>query len=158
MMLKPTFRSRPQDAAVVQRLNDAGIHPIIFRVLAGRGVTDPKEVPLSLRDLEHPDRLHDIDKAARLVTRYILEKRQIIIAGDYDSDGCTATALLVDFLTQCGAMVDYLIPNRITEGYGLSPSLVERAAALKADCIITVDNGISALAGYAAGCEVKTSS
>lgn len=149
-MPNPVFRQRSVDAFVVQDLIDAGIHPVMAKVLNGRGVTEPESLSLLLKDLEQPDSMRDLHLAAQLVSAHILRGDQIVVAGDYDVDGCTSTVLLMDFFTQCGAKVDYLIPNRVTEGYGLSPGLVDRALELSAACIITVDNGISAFSGVQA--------
>lgn len=149
-MPDPVFQPRGIDPWAVQELTDAGIHPVMARVLNGRGVTEPESISLLLRDLEHPDSIRDLRLGAQLVADHVLRGQKVVIAGDYDVDGCTSTVLLMDFLTQCGAQVDYLIPNRVTEGYGLSPGLVDRAVALSAACIITVDNGISAFSGVQA--------
>ncbi|MDX5935565.1 single-stranded-DNA-specific exonuclease RecJ [Acidithiobacillus thiooxidans] len=146
----PIIQYRRPDAEAVQRLIQSGIHPVIARILAGRGVAEPESVALLLRALEQPGSMRDLEKAAHLVAECVLKQKNLFVIGDYDVDGGTATALLMDFLTQCGARVDFLIPNRVTEGYGLSPALVERAAAHQADCLITVDNGISAFAGVEA--------
>lgn len=142
-----TFQAREPDVAAVQRLNTAGVHPVIARVLAGRGITDPEALSLKLQSLEQPGTMLGLEKAATIVAQCVLDGKTLLISGDYDVDGCTSTVLLMDFLTQCGAQVQFIIPDRATEGYGLSPALVERASAMKPDCIITVDNGISAFAG-----------
>ncbi|WP_077272664.1 single-stranded-DNA-specific exonuclease RecJ [Acidithiobacillus caldus] len=145
-----TLRQRPYAEPVAQKLVDDGIHPVIARVLAARAITSAASVSLRLRELEPPDTLRDLDRAAEIVAQAVLTTQKICVVGDYDCDGATATALLTDFLTQVGADVDYLIPDRIQDGYGLSPALAERAKHLRANLLITVDNGISAFAGVAA--------
>lgn len=150
-MLEPkALKTRPCEQEAVCALVESGIHPVISRVLAGRGVQSPASIPLPLRELEQPHTMRDLDKAAAIVSQAVLTQQRICIVGDFDADGGTATALLVDFLTQIDADVDFLIPDRIVDGYGLSPALVERASQQGAQLIITVDNGISAFAGVEA--------
>jgi single-stranded-DNA-specific exonuclease len=146
--VKPLIRRRLQGDAV--GLNTT-LHPVLRRVYAARGIRADADLPLELRCLLAPEGLLGIDAAAALLADAIAAGRRIVIAGDYDADGATATALAVLGLRALGAAgVDYVVPNRFTMGYGLSPALVELARAKGAELLVTVDNGIASLAGVAA--------
>lgn len=144
------IKLRAKNDSISKDLEAIGYHPVIAGLMSSRGVSSRKDVELRLSDLEDVSSLRGVHEAAELIKDAIFEQKKIYIIGDYDVDGATSTALLMDFLTQCDAQVDFLIPNRVTEGYGLSPALVERAAAQGAEVLITVDNGISAMAGVLA--------
>lgn len=129
----------------------AQLPPVLRRVYAARGVASAEELDTALARLLPPDPLLGIDAAARILAEALAAQRRIVIAGDYDADGATATAVAVLGLRALGARhVDYVVPNRFTMGYGLSPALVELARARSAELIVTVDNGIASLAGVAA--------
>ncbi|MGH8517412.1 MAG: single-stranded-DNA-specific exonuclease RecJ [Panacagrimonas sp.] len=124
------------------------LHPVVARVLAARGITDGDGLALELRDLLSPDGLFGMGEAVALVVDTIRERRRIVIAGDYDADGATGVAVAVLGLRRLGAAtVDYVVPNRLTMGYGLSPALAQEAARGGTGLLITVDNGIASLAG-----------
>ncbi|MGQ0701065.1 MAG: single-stranded-DNA-specific exonuclease RecJ [Panacagrimonas sp.] len=124
------------------------LHPVVARVLAARGVLDAAELNLGLRDLLAPSALLGIETAATLVADAIGQGKRLVIAGDYDADGATGVALAVLGLRRLGAAhVDYVVPNRLTMGYGLSSALAADAARTGASLLITVDNGIASLAG-----------
>ncbi|MDB5977802.1 MAG: recJ [Nevskia sp.] len=124
---------------------------MLRRAYAARGLTRAEDLPLELRALLPPAGLTGIDAAAELLMAAILAQKRIVIAGDYDADGATATAVAVLGLRALGAaQVDYVVPNRFTMGYGLSPALTEMALAKGAGLLVTVDNGIASLAGVAA--------
>jgi single-stranded-DNA-specific exonuclease len=107
--------------------------------------------PLELKLLLPPGQLLGIEAAAALLAEAIARQRRIIVAGDYDADGATATAVAVLGLRALGAAsVDYVVPNRFTMGYGLSPALVRMALDKGAELLVTVDNGIASIAGVAA--------
>ena len=140
-----------------QRIGDGSgslpvtLHPVVRRVYAGRGVGDPAELDLDLARLLRPDTLKGIAEASALLSDVIACGGRIVIAGDYDADGATATAVGMLGLKALGAAaVDYVVPNRFTMGYGLSPQLVEVAQSRGAGLLVTVDNGIASLAGVAA--------
>jgi single-stranded-DNA-specific exonuclease len=95
--------------------------------------------------LRDPFLIKDMDEAAELVSNFITEKRKITIYGDYDADGVTATALLVEYLSGFGTPVSFYIPHRLEEGYGLNEAAIRRIAADNTDLIVTVDCGINAL-------------
>lgn len=127
------------------------LHPVVRRAYAARGVSDPAHLPLDFRALLPPGGLMGIEAASGLLMDALLAQRRIVIAGDYDADGATATAVAVLGLRALGAAsVDYVVPNRFTMGYGLSPALTEMALARGAGVLVTVDNGIASLAGVEA--------
>lgn len=121
------------------------IHPLLANLLSSR-VSTPDEInQFSLRDLLPFQLLFGIDKAVELIYKTALNKKNIVIVGDFDTDGATSTALMMKAMNGfCIENVHYLIPDRFDDGYGLSESIVDKAIKIKADLIITVDNGISA--------------
>lgn len=143
----PRIHRRP--AATVSALPD-GLHPVVRRVYAARGVHSARDCDYTLQRLLPPDGLKGLDRAADVVAKAIADRRRICIAGDYDCDGATSTALLVRGLRALGAGdVDHVIPDRFTMGYGLSESLVDAARARGAQLLITVDSGIANVSGVA---------
>lgn len=129
------------------------LHPVVARVLAARGLTEPAQLNLELRELLPPQAMLGMDAAVDLLERAICEQRRIVIAGDYDCDGATGVAVAMLGLRKLGARnLDYVVPNRLTMGYGLSPALAQDAARLGAELLITVDNGIASLAGVETAC------
>ncbi|WP_420466549.1 single-stranded-DNA-specific exonuclease RecJ [Panacagrimonas sp.] len=130
----------------------ASLHPVVARVLAARDVLGAAELDLSLSGLLSPSTLRGIDAAVALVIDAVDRRARIVVAGDYDCDGATGVAVAVRGLRALGAaQVDYVVPNRLTMGYGLSVELAEAAAAVTGamGLLITVDNGIASLAGVA---------
>lgn len=129
-----------------------GVPPLLARILAGRGVTDPAQLELGLKRLPHPQQFTGLHDAVELMLQARREGWQICIVGDYDADGATATALMCRGLSSLGfPPVEFLVPDRFEYGYGLSPAIVELAEQEYApDLIITVDNGISSVDGVAA--------
>lgn len=140
----PRLRARPVPAHSLP----SQVHPVAARVLAARGVIAPEHLSLELRELLAPETLLGMQPAVDLVLGAILEQRRIVVAGDYDADGATGVALAMLGLRKLGAQnLDYVVPNRLTMGYGLSPALALEAARAGAQLLITVDNGIASLAG-----------
>ncbi|MCC5879280.1 MAG: single-stranded-DNA-specific exonuclease RecJ [Idiomarina sp.] len=126
----------------------ANIPASIRQVLARRGVKHADELTLSAQGLLHFGNLKDVERAAERIALAISQQQGICIVGDFDADGATSTALLMLALAQFGASkLDYLVPNRFTDGYGLTPKLVDAAHAEGSTLIITVDNGIAAFNG-----------
>lgn len=126
----------------------AGIPPLCAKVLAARGITDPKTARRFLYDdhpLHDPLLMADMDKAAERLRRAIQVGETVAVYGDYDVDGITATGLLTVFLRREGCTVLPYIPNRLDEGYGLNRSAVETLKAQGATLIVTVDCGITAV-------------
>jgi len=124
--------------------------PLLRQLYARRGVTHTDQLERSVRALASPAELHGMEGACELLTAALRQNRKVIIVGDFDADGATSTALSVLALRMLGAgRVDFVVPNRFEYGYGLSPEIVEVAAAMGAELIITVDNGISSISGVA---------
>lgn len=146
-----------EPARIVHRSQNAALqlpsqlHPLLAQVYRARGLGAVDELDTGLDKLLPPDSLKGIEQAAALLLRAISEGWAICIVGDYDCDGATSTALALDFLPRLGAAkVDFVVPNRFDYGYGLTPPIVEMVQALGSQLIITVDNGISSVAGVAA--------
>ena len=143
-----TARTLRRRQAVVGIELPATLHPALRRVYANRGVR-AEELSLELKSLL-PPQLLGIDAACSLLEDAIRARRKIVIAGDYDADGATATALGILGLRALGAAeVDYVVPDRFRMGYGLSPALAELAAQQGAQLLVKVDNGIASNAGVA---------
>ncbi|HSJ82088.1 MAG TPA: single-stranded-DNA-specific exonuclease RecJ, partial [Thiobacillus sp.] len=115
-----------------------------------RGVTHPEQIAHRLPQLLPPAGLLHIERAAVLLADAIAASKRLLIIADYDADGATACAVGVRGLTLLGAQVDFLVPNRLEHGYGLTPDIVKLAAERRPDLIVTVDNGIAAVDGVAA--------
>lgn len=130
--------------ALAEKFN---LDPVIMRLLVNRDIKEedmesylyPKE-----SDINSPYILKDVEEAARAIKQFIEEHKKIRIIGDYDVDGIMSTYILVSSLKNLGANVDYDIPNRVTDGYGLNERLVRKAKEDGVDMIITCDNGIAA--------------
>ncbi len=139
------IRRREVRREQVEPLVQAGLHPLLARIYAGRGVRI-EDLDLSLRSL-CVSPMKDLEKAATRLAQAIVDRERVVIVGDYDTDGATATALLVHFIRRFGGDARYLIPDRVQDGYGLMPPLAEKAQVLGASILLTVDNGVSAMAG-----------
>jgi single-stranded-DNA-specific exonuclease len=141
------------DTAVAEHLTTQGISPVLARILAARGVADAGSLDPSLAKLIPPERLTNANKMAVLLADAIEANQSLLVVGDYDCDGATATAVAMRALSSMGAKVDYLVPNRFEYGYGLTPEIVDLAASMKReakpDILITVDNGIASVDGVA---------
>jgi single-stranded-DNA-specific exonuclease len=140
----------PADAAVLVR---HGVHPVIARLYAARGVCSPDEIETELKKLHAPVGLKGCDEAAVVLADALASKRRMLVVADYDCDGATACAVAVRGLRMFGAQIDYLVPNRFEYGYGLTPEIVALAAGRaggKPDLLITVDNGIASVDGVEA--------
>lgn len=124
------------------------IHPLLRRIYANRGITHENQLEKKIQNLLNPQQLHGIQQAVELLIQTINANQKIVIVGDFDADGATSTALTLLSLRAFGVQhVDYLVPNRFDDGYGLSPEVVEQAKDKGAELILTVDNGISSHAG-----------
>jgi single-stranded-DNA-specific exonuclease len=125
---------------------DARLHPVLQRAYAARGVRDSQDLALTLDRLVPVSTLDSIEAAVNLILEH--RERRILVIGDFDADGATSTALIVRCLRSWGfANVDFLVPNRFEFGYGLTPEIVGLAALRAPTLIVTVDNGISSIAG-----------
>ena len=141
------LRRRAVSARSQWQLEQQGLHPLLARIYAGRGIRASDELDYDLRSLLPPAGLTNAAEAALLLADHIARQRKILIVADYDCDGATACAVGVRALRAFGARVDYLVPNRFTYGYGLSADIVELAAAAAPDLLLTVDNGIASIDG-----------
>ncbi len=132
-------------------LEQSGIHPLLARLYAARGVQAPDELDDALTRLLPPGDLRGAQAAARLLADAIAAERRLCIVADYDCDGATACAVAVRGLRMLGARhVSYLVPDRVVDGYGLTAPIAQRVKAQGADLLITVDNGIASIEGVAA--------
>jgi single-stranded-DNA-specific exonuclease len=133
-------------------LVQAGVHPLLAQLLAGRGVRTAEEVDDGLARLLSPAALQGADAAARLLADAIEQGRRIVVVADYDCDGATACAVALRGLRLLGAQpgrLGYVVPDRAVHGYGLTPAIVDLALAQRPDLLVTVDNGIASLEGVA---------
>lgn len=146
--MKITARDIPPRAAWA--LEQAGVHPLLARLYAARGVRDKDELDDGLARLLPPAGLKGISDAATLLADAIAQDLRLCVVADYDCDGATACAVAVRGLRLLGAKhVDYLVPDRVTDGYGLTPPIARRVKERGADMLITVDNGIASVEGVA---------
>jgi len=135
--------------AVYKLAAEAGIPLLMARILANRGIVDAASVMSFLNprlsDLHDPSSLPDIDKAVERLHQAALENQKVVIYGDYDVDGTSGTAILVQFLNLLNMDVGYYIPHRIREGYGLNANAIRRFTSDDVQLLITVDCGINAI-------------
>lgn len=124
------------------------LSPLLQRIFSAREVYDDAELEFSLKQLLPIRSLGNVEAAAALLADTIAQQQNILIVGDFDADGATATTVAVRALRMLGHQnVHYLVPNRFEYGYGLTPEIVDEAARFSPDLIITVDNGISSIEG-----------
>lgn len=126
-----------------------GLSPLLAQVLINRGIATPDQAKVyvnpEIETLPSPaQEFPSLDPSIKLIIDAITEQEKIVICGDYDADGMTSTALLLRALRYLGANVDYLIPSRMKEGYGINTRIVEECASHGVGLILTVDNGIAA--------------
>ncbi|MEY4755317.1 MAG: hypothetical protein RJA34_215 [Pseudomonadota bacterium] len=135
----------------VWALEQNGVHPLLARLYAARGVTSKNELDDGLALLLPPASLKGAQEAAVLLANAMAQHKRLCIVADYDCDGATACAVGVRGLRLLGAQqVSYLVPDRVVDGYGLTPPIAQRVKDCGADVLITVDNGIASLEGVAA--------
>ena len=146
------FHHRPYSERTAQWLEQSGVNPLLARLFAARGVEKPDDLSLELKNLLSPTELKNCLSTASLLADILEKKESVVIVADYDCDGATACAVAMRGLKMLGAdetAVQFLVPNRFTMGYGLTPEVVELAAQQKPKprYLITVDNGIASVAG-----------
>lgn len=148
------FTVRPISLFAQKKLEQDGVHPLLARLYAARGVQSADELDYGMERLLPPEALSHAGEAAVLLADTLKANGKIVIVADYDCDGATACALgirairaMIRAHPDCRSQVDYLVPDRFTLGYGLSPAIVDLAAQKKPDLIVTVDNGIASLEG-----------
>ncbi len=129
----------------------SGLHPVLRQVYANRAVQGPEELEKGLQALLPPALMGGMDEAVALLADAVQVGQRILVVGDFDADGATSCAVALRALRALGAaQVDYLVPNRFEFGYGLTPEIVALAVERSPDLIVTVDNGVSSVAGVAA--------
>lgn len=130
-------------------MKECGISEVLARCLVNRGLTDPEKIKVflhpSLEDLYNPFLLKDMEKACDILQAKIISGKTVRIVGDYDVDGVVSTYILYRTLKMLGAKVDYEIPDRIHDGYGINMRIVEEAKEQRIDTLLTCDNGIVAM-------------
>jgi single-stranded-DNA-specific exonuclease len=149
---QPVIKTRLTQPDATQRLTAQGLHPLLARLYASRGVIQKDTLSSEWKSLLDPKLLTQNQQAAELLADHIEAKKTLLVVADYDCDGATACAVAIRGLRALGAHVDYLVPNRFETGYGLSPAVVDLACqhrSGKPDLIITVDNGIASVDGVA---------
>lgn len=143
--------TRPYPFRQAEMLKQSGLHPVLARLFAARGIQAAEELRTELPALIPPTQLLNSEKAAIFLADAIAAGKKLVIVADYDCDGATACAVGLRGLRMLGANVDYIVPNRFEYGYGLTPEIVELTAREKSpDIIVTVDNGIASIEGVAA--------
>lgn len=146
--MKIVARDIPPRAAWA--LEQAGVHPLLARLYAARGIRLHDELDDALKRLLPPETLLGAREAAVLLADAIAADRRIVVVADYDCDGATACAVAVRGLRLLGGrQVDYLVPDRVADGYGLTPTIARRVHERGADLLVTVDNGIASVDGVA---------
>ena len=141
--------TRPYAEADRRKLVESGVHPLLARLFAARRIGSADQLAQDFSRLVPPSELTNAGRAARLLADAIEQRKKLLIVADYDADGATACAVGMRALRSFGARVEYLVPNRMELGYGLSPELVDIAARRAPDLLITVDNGIASVEGVA---------
>jgi single-stranded-DNA-specific exonuclease len=150
--MKLTVVRRAPSSAALQRL--AHLPPVLARAYAARGIEDPAQLSTGLDRLLPVGTLDGIEAAVQLLLQHRERRSRILVVGDFDADGATSSALIVRALRAWGyPEVDFLVPNRFEFGYGLTPEIVAIAAEREPALIITVDNGISSIAGVSSARE-----
>jgi single-stranded-DNA-specific exonuclease len=123
---------------------------IMQRIYAARGILTPQGIEQRLINLLSPDKLSGMDKAVQILSDAILTNKRIMVAGDYDCDGATGSAVAIKGLRMLGAKhIEFIIPNRFLHGYGLSIPLVDAMSEFNPEVIVTVDSGVASVEGVA---------
>ncbi len=150
-----TLNVRIESRQVPDQLPDLGkLPPLLTRLYAARGVREARELERGLKNLLPFQQLRGVEAAVAVLQDALVRQQAILVIGDFDADGATASAVAVLALRSLGAArVDYLVPNRFEYGYGLTPEIVEVALQRSPDLLLTVDNGISSVEGVAAARE-----
>jgi len=144
------FMPRDMPPRSIWALEQAGVHPLLARLYAARGVQEAATLDASLAQLLPPTGLKGIEAAATLLADAMAANKKLCIVADYDCDGATACAVALRGLRLLGAQqVSYIVPDRVVDGYGLTSPIAERVKASGADVLITVDNGIASVEGVA---------
>lgn len=148
----PELRLRDVPPRVAFALEQAGVHPLLARLFAARGVRSTEELDDALAHLLPPSSMKGLAEAARLLADAIEQGRRLTIVADYDCDGATACAVALRGLAMLGAApgtIGFVVPDRTVHGYGLTPAIVDLALAQQPQLLVTVDNGIASFDGVA---------
>ena len=146
---KPEIRFEERQAQVADSLPD-DMHPLLRRVYRNRGICAADELNQSMQFLARPAELAGVDKAVARLALAIEQTEQILVIGDFDADGATGTAVAIRALRMLGATnINYMVPDRFKYGYGLTEGLVRDIPEPLPAVILTVDNGVSSIAGAA---------
>lgn len=152
--MSQNFTVRQRQAKQVSLLPDT-IHPLIRRVLAHRDITQLEQIDFSLKSLPAPFLFKGMQAAVERLYQAFLKREKIIIVGDFDADGATSVAVLMQGLQQLGfSQLQFEVPDRFVYGYGLSTAIVDDIAYQQAQLLITVDTGISSVEGVARAAEL----
>ena len=149
MPVSKAIQTRPVNPELLRRLEAAGADPLLARLFAARPISGEHELEDRLSSLIPFSELTNCTAAARRLADAVENGERILIAADYDADGATACTVGIKGLQALGARTDFIVPNRFTDGYGLTPALAEQAAARGAQLLLTVDNGIASVTGVA---------
>ena len=141
------IREREVPADAFETLRSSGLHPLLARIYAARGIEKPAQLDATLENLLPFGALLHCETMAGLLADAIAARKRLLIVADYDADGATACAVGLRGLRAFGADVGYLVPNRFEYGYGLTPEIVRLAATQNPAVLITVDNGIASVEG-----------
>ncbi|ARU31191.1 single-stranded-DNA-specific exonuclease RecJ [Sulfuriferula sp. AH1] len=133
-----------------QQLSAAGVHPVLARIYAARGIQQADQLDTGLSGLLHFGTMKNILAMAARLADAVDRQQRILVVADYDADGATACTVAVRGLRLLGLTAEFLVPNRFEYGYGLTPEIVQLAAQQHPDIIVTVDNGIASIAGVQA--------
>src|SRR5574340_949882 len=147
--IMPRIQARDFSPQIHAELTRQGQHPVLARVYAARGITQAAQLDDGLARLIPPSQLKNVQAMARILADAIEQQKRLLVIADYDADGATACAVALRALRAFGAQADYLVPTRFEYGYGLTPEIVQLAAAANPDILITVDNGITSCDGVA---------
>ncbi|MFZ5549493.1 MAG: single-stranded-DNA-specific exonuclease RecJ [Pseudomonadota bacterium] len=151
-MTTPTLLTRDVPPRTAFALEQSGVHPLLARLFAARGVKSADDLDDALSRLLPPTALRGSAEAASLLADAIEQGKRLCVVADYDCDGATACAVALRGLQMLGAApanVGYVVPDRQVHGYGLTPAIVDLARAQAPDVLVTVDNGIASMAGVA---------
>lgn len=150
-----SLKQRAWSERTAWQLEQSGVHPLLARLYAARGIQKREQISTRMEDLVPPGALKGLTEAAALLADAIINGRRICIVADYDADGATACAVAMRGLRLLGAQADrlsYFVPDRFKLGYGLTPAIVDlvtQDANGKPDLLVTVDNGIASIDGVA---------
>lgn len=142
-----TLRPRAAPPLPVSVLVAEGVDPLLARVSVARGAACAADVTPTIKDLLHYNGLKSIIPMAKRLSDAIQNQEKIVVVADYDADGATACAVAVRGFAMMGLAIDFMVPNRFLDGYGLTPGIVEQVSLRQPDIILTVDNGIASTAG-----------